>query len=103
VAKDWEKSPFQFEHFQGRRVWNAAVYDTNTDKPISFTGHTIIPHNGRKQIWQLEFFIDLAFYKKLLTEHKVYLSGISLLLITDLGNLKARYDSDMQQLAETVL
>ncbi len=84
-------------------VWNAAIYDTRTEEQVLFTKPIVMPHNGRKRIWRIEFGIAPEFYERLLLERRIFLSGITLFFHTDLGILEASFDYDLARIGEDTL
>jgi len=88
VGEEWLEIASSFDYFQGRYLWHAIVYDTSTDEQILFTEPITIPHDGCKRTWELKLGIDPEFYQELL-KRRFFLSGINLLMITDLGRLEA--------------
>jgi hypothetical protein len=93
VGEEWLELTSGFDYFRGRYLWHAAIYDINTDAQVSFTEPIMIPHGEGKRIWKLELSIDPEFYRTLL-KRGFFLSGVTLVMVTDLGNLEASYDYD---------
>jgi uncharacterized membrane-anchored protein YhcB (DUF1043 family) len=92
VIIPWRTLAHKSYNFGDKRVWDATICDTDTGERLSFTKPVVIPRDGRKRIWKLHWGIHPEFYKTLVTEYGFYFSEIVLMMLMDIGNLRASYE-----------
>jgi len=86
-----------------KHAWRAIMY-TETGEQFSFDESIIIPHDGVKRVWKLEFSLEPELYRDFLLQYNAFFSGIKIIIVTDLGNIKADFEyDDIRAFAEILL